>query len=610
MEDPLIGGILIGIGASTLLIMTGYYAGFTSILRTTFFDPTSSQFKWKLQWLTTIILVGSVINFYNKNPITVNTPRLIIGCALIGFGATLADGCTSGHGLMGLSRFSLRSFIAVFTFFTSAVITASFCPQLKMSNQSANINGNVANAILLSLNFLLLSIPQFGESKFWWVSPMIASVCAIIFSLGLYMSGMYDPIVVNKTLKLNHTYWSPQLFITFLSAVFVITIVNYIKPIQPFICNFINDRNFNSICQYMTSDNSQIDYKLTIGAAIFGIGWGATGICPSTLPLRVGMGDHGLLFGIPSFLIGMKMAIITERFQIVNNLSSKCIFYRFFDNLSSTFTYIIGDLETKEVVIIDSVIGSINETIPTHKIAGNVWYCDPNVTKQHALDLFIRFNKFHVAAVINTHLHVDHISANQHIKSSFIVESHLPFYDEGHMDVEIKNDYVFKFPNMKIKAFPTPGHTSNCYSLLVLINGESEYHICFTGDALLNESVGRTDLNPNENEKMREKRRQQLFKSIQKLKNTLHNDTLIAPTHAYGNKKLLSMKEIMRINKFLSMDFSSFDKTLLEREKSLKAFDPKDLEFCTEVNLICGAIPASKLSQFYALESKTTGSCG
>tara|TARA_A100001015_G_C15040612_1_gene739379 strand:+ start:841 stop:2676 length:1836 start_codon:yes stop_codon:yes gene_type:complete len=611
MDDSFLGGVLIGIGAATLLIATGYYAGFTSIIKTTLFDPKNVEFKWKLQWLTAILIVGSIISMQKKIAVVFNTPKLIVGCGLIGFGATLCHGCTSGHGLMGLSRFSFRSLIAVFTFFTTAIITATLSPQLKTSHQSCwTERSGVLISTLLALNFLLLTIPQTGETKFWWVSPCIASVCAVIFSIGLYISGMYDPIVVNKTLKINHSHWHPGLLITFITALFVITILTYIKPLQPLICKFINDRNFESICQYMTSDSSEIDFKLVFGAAIFGIGWGATGICPSTLPLRIGMGDHGLAMGIPSFVVGVKAAMITDRFQYIHNLSEECIFYRFFDDLSSTFTYIVGDLITKEIVLIDTVSGTNNKTIPTHKFFNNIWYCDQDITKQYALDLFIKENKFHLTAVINTHLHVDHISANQHLKSSFLVESHLPFYEAAKMDVVITEKYTLNLTNLKIKAIHTPGHTSNCHSLLVYLNNKSGVHICFTGDTLLNESVGRTDLNVNENAITRAQRRRELFESIQKIKENVNNDTIIAPCHAYGNTKMLSMKEVMKINKFLSMNFENFEKDLLQREESLKEFDAKDLEFCTNCNLLCGAIPGSQIKSLLRLESKSTGSCG
>ena len=122
----LLGGLLIGLSSSLLLWGIGRISGISGIMGTALTTAPSGN-KWRYAWILGLIS-GSLI-YLKVNPSLFNhdfnfsTPKLIFAGLLIGFGTRLGSGCTSGHGVCGLPRFSMRSFISVMTFMASGMIT-------------------------------------------------------------------------------------------------------------------------------------------------------------------------------------------------------------------------------------------------------------------------------------------------------------------------------------------------------------------------------------------------------------------------------------------------------------------------------------------------------
>ena len=123
----LIGGLLIGLSATTLWWLTGRIAGITGIVANAL-DKDVTQLFWR-----PIFLVGLVIGAGAYIALTdaaaqhlrqgFPVPLLIVAGLLTGFGTSLANGCTSGHGVCGLGRLSLRSLVATVTFLLTAIVT-------------------------------------------------------------------------------------------------------------------------------------------------------------------------------------------------------------------------------------------------------------------------------------------------------------------------------------------------------------------------------------------------------------------------------------------------------------------------------------------------------
>lgn len=124
--QSLIGGALIGFSASFLFLTNGKIAGISGIAGGFLKAKPDDRF-WRITFLLGLVSGGFVIaRFMPENTIDASLPslnRTIIAAAFVGIGTALGSGCTSGHGVCGLSRFSKRSFIATGTFMLFGFLT-------------------------------------------------------------------------------------------------------------------------------------------------------------------------------------------------------------------------------------------------------------------------------------------------------------------------------------------------------------------------------------------------------------------------------------------------------------------------------------------------------
>lgn len=121
----LIGGALIGLSATMLLLFLGRIAGVSGILAS---SMTQAEGRvWRLCFLVGLVLGAFLVALSHVVPAELRQdyPRalLIIGGILVGYGTRLGSGCTSGHGICGLARFSMRSLLATLVFMLTAMIT-------------------------------------------------------------------------------------------------------------------------------------------------------------------------------------------------------------------------------------------------------------------------------------------------------------------------------------------------------------------------------------------------------------------------------------------------------------------------------------------------------
>jgi uncharacterized membrane protein YedE/YeeE len=125
----LIGGILIGLSAIALMAFNGRIAGISGVLGG-MADARGEEFSWRLSMIGGL-LVGGAIMFmvlpgsFAAPPEDLSIGAIVLAGLLVGFGTRLGSGCTSGHGICGLSRLSSRSFVAVLTFMATAAITVA-----------------------------------------------------------------------------------------------------------------------------------------------------------------------------------------------------------------------------------------------------------------------------------------------------------------------------------------------------------------------------------------------------------------------------------------------------------------------------------------------------
>lgn len=120
-----IGGLVIGAAAAMLILFCGRVAGISGILGGVL-SRTNKDKGWRVAFLLGMILSPLLWRLVAPLPavtIAASWPMLIVAGLLVGVGTRYGSGCTSGHGVCGLSRLSLRSMVATLVFMAAAFIT-------------------------------------------------------------------------------------------------------------------------------------------------------------------------------------------------------------------------------------------------------------------------------------------------------------------------------------------------------------------------------------------------------------------------------------------------------------------------------------------------------
>ena len=124
MLQVLIGGVLIGLASALLMATNGKIAGISSIVHRAFF--LRGEESWTV-WFVFGLMLGPavmlVLGWVSPPNIDIDWGSIIVGGLLVGMGTKVGSGCTSGHGVCGIGRLSVRSFVAVAVFMSVGVMT-------------------------------------------------------------------------------------------------------------------------------------------------------------------------------------------------------------------------------------------------------------------------------------------------------------------------------------------------------------------------------------------------------------------------------------------------------------------------------------------------------
>jgi uncharacterized membrane protein YedE/YeeE len=122
----LIGGLLIGLSTVLLILFNGRIAGISGIVGG-LLARKGSEIGWRAVFVVGLLLGAFVYMLATGGALPVNVqasmPVLVVAGLLVGFGTRLGSGCTSGHGVSGIARFSRRSIVATLVFFVTAIFT-------------------------------------------------------------------------------------------------------------------------------------------------------------------------------------------------------------------------------------------------------------------------------------------------------------------------------------------------------------------------------------------------------------------------------------------------------------------------------------------------------
>ena len=286
-----------------------------------------------------------------------STVAYLIGGALSGFGATLGNGCHTGHGLCGLARLSKRSFVYVCIFMASSMalatltapdnqITAPYTGFLRMTDAPVIWNQDfgfkVTMIYVIPTIFALLKLFFFSSrTTAQETTPLVnkdgvsqeqpstdqsnnsrkifpALLTGCMFATGIALSGMVLPSTVlgfvNLTLIGQGTY-DPTLFVVMGGGV-LISFLSY-QFVEDW--GVMGNHSLSQSCPLMVNGefsvpkNTTIDKHLFIGAITFGMGWGLGGTCPGQALYLAGTGMAPIVFyWWPAFFGG---AFVARKFK-------------------------------------------------------------------------------------------------------------------------------------------------------------------------------------------------------------------------------------------------------------------------------------------------------
>ena len=119
MVNALIGGVLIGLSVSMMMLFNGRVTGISGIIAG-IIKPQKNDRDWRFSFIAGLLFGGFTLQFLQPEVFQqVSSAKwfdFIFAGLLVGFGTLLGNGCTSGHGVCGISRLSMRSIVATITF--------------------------------------------------------------------------------------------------------------------------------------------------------------------------------------------------------------------------------------------------------------------------------------------------------------------------------------------------------------------------------------------------------------------------------------------------------------------------------------------------------------
>lgn len=344
---------LVGAAASLLLISNGDIMGFSGILLC-LFNPVRSATQpteyWKLVYLGSFVLTVALAVTFLKDvghdqrlessrvvPVA-STLAHVLGGFFVGLGTRLGNGCTTGHGICGLSRFSKRSMVSVLTFMATSMATAAALasPQTPWAQSTSflrtdalpQVSPTLATLVRAAgLGLLVLSqtpTANDGSIRHHHLRKSLgAAASGAIFAVGLTFSGMTKKSKVHDFLDVcsfcrGQGTFDPTLISVLCSAIFT-SWLGY---------RYVGRRRRNTAgeCQPLCGSSwsiptgTEIDAPLVLGAGLFGIGWGLTGLCPGPAMYAAAVGVVDVVWAwFPAFLIGSYAGI-----QLKNGVWKDC----------------------------------------------------------------------------------------------------------------------------------------------------------------------------------------------------------------------------------------------------------------------------------------------
>ncbi|XP_059196247.1 persulfide dioxygenase ETHE1, mitochondrial [Centropristis striata] len=229
--------------------------------------------------------------------------------------------------------------------------------------------------------------------------------------------------------------------------------------------------------------------------------------------------------------------------------SGGLLFRQLFEAESSTYTYLLADSESREAVLIDPVLETIDRDLKLLQELG-----------------------LHLKVAVNTHCHADHITSTGLMKKRLVgLKSAISKFSGASADIQLAEGDHIAFGKHRLTVRETPGHTDGCVSLV-----SEDLSMVFTGDALLIRGCGRTDFQQGSAKKLYESIHEKIF--------SLPDHCLVYPAHDYLGQTVSTVGEERQFNPRLTKSLQEFVKIM----NNLNLPKPHKIDISVPANLVCG----------------------
>lgn len=335
---PLLGGLTLGVLVVGQLIISGKVVGISGAVRGL---VEGERTPWRVLFVGGLIAGGMMLRFFlypgafGPDPIytTAGESAALVGMwrlgaagVLVGAGTSLGNGCTSGHGICGNARLSLRSFISTCTFMlfgamaAAALNTTRFeglpvgfivppVPEQGLVDLATRVLG-AATAFIVTMASVTHVWADQGKAKVLALAQDVTDFgVGLFFALGLGVSGMTQPSKVAGFLGiLAGTFDASLMFVMGGALLLALPGYQYVlrsgRVNHPMACS-----------AFSLPTSKEINLQLVGGSAIFGLGWGVAGLCPG--PGLVGLASFSAsnMTFVGSMLMGMAIIKAIQRIQ-------------------------------------------------------------------------------------------------------------------------------------------------------------------------------------------------------------------------------------------------------------------------------------------------------
>jgi uncharacterized protein len=315
-----VGAFFLHLATSVYLYGNGKVLGCSSILYKSLFDPSVFNLP-----VTVGIGLGTLaVKYFAPEylpdyqsvaaiaPLGKYTP--FVAGLLSGVGTKFGAGCTSGHMLCGLARLSIRSLVATMTFCATAVITSHLldtapgCVVTGLVSETVPCHTLVHPSSDQAFGLLALAIALYGASygirKFLTVGRISQTIVSVfsgfVFGTGLVISGLASPAKTLGFLALLPPKFDPSLLMVMAFGVLPNAVEIFVRGYN------LGPRA--AVSGFDLPARKDVPVSLVAGAAVFGVGWGLSGICPGPGIVAAMLGTSTGLSWVSGFFISYHLS--------------------------------------------------------------------------------------------------------------------------------------------------------------------------------------------------------------------------------------------------------------------------------------------------------------